>query len=84
MKKQISYLHKIFHRTKVNVVVDYIENVDLSPIHREVRFTGEYRHNFGDFTDGAIGFIYRVNPNNTDVFGNESVFMMKLTHRLGI
>ena len=68
----------------LNITDMHIENVDLSPIHREVRFTGEYRHNFGDFTDGAIGFIYRVNPNNTDVFGNESVFMMKLTHRLGI
>ena len=51
---------------------------------RELRFSGEYRHNFGEFTDGALGFIYRVNPNNTDEFGNESVFMMKLSHRVGI
>lgn len=62
----------------------HIENVDLSPDKREVRFAGAYRHNFGEFTDGAIGFIYRVNPNNTDEFGNESIFMMKMTHRLGI
>ena len=51
---------------------------------RELRFSGEYRHNFGEFTDGALGFIYRVNPNNTDEFGNESIFMMKVSHRLGI
>jgi hypothetical protein len=25
-----------------------------------------------------------VNPNHTDDFGDESIFMMKLTHRLGI
>ena len=62
----------------------HIENLSLSPDKREVRFTGAYRHNFGEFTDGAIGFIYRVNPNNTDEFGNESIFMMKMTHRLGI
>lgn len=62
----------------------HIENVNLSPDKREVRFAGAYRHNFGEFTDGAIGFIYRVNPNNTDEFGNESIFMMKMTHRLGI
>jgi hypothetical protein len=45
---------------------------------------GTYRHNFGEFTDGAFGFIYRVNPNHTDKFGNESIFMLKLSHRLGI
>lgn len=43
----------------------HIESLDLSPTQREVRFTGAYRHNLGEFTDGAIGFIYRVNPNNT-------------------
>ncbi len=68
----------------LNIVDTHIEDLDLAPHHREVRFTGAYRHNFGEFTDGAIGFIYRVNPNNTDAFGNESVFMMKMTHRLGI
>ena len=62
----------------------HIENVSLRPDEREVRFAGTYRHSFGEFTDGAVGFIYRVNPNHTDKFGNESVFMMKMTHRLGI
>ncbi len=62
----------------------HIADVDLSPAARELRFTGSYRHNFGPFTDGAIGFIYRVNPNNTREFGNESIFMMKMTHRIGI
>lgn len=51
---------------------------------RETRLTGAYRHKFGEFTDGAFGFIYRINPNHTDDFGNESIFMMKLSHRLGI
>ena len=62
----------------------HVADIDLAPDLREVRFAGTYRHNFGEFTDGAIGFIYRVNPNHTDEFGNESVFMMKMTHRLGI
>ena len=62
----------------------HVAKIDLSADKRELRLSGEYRHNFGAFTDGALGFIYRVNPNNTDEFGNESIFMMKLTHRLGI
>lgn len=62
----------------------HIAEIDLSADKRELRFNAEYRHNFGAFTDGALGFIYRVNPNNTDEFGNESIFMMKLTHRVGI
>ncbi len=69
---------------ELNIVDTHIENLSLRPDNREVRFTGAYRHNFGEFTDGAIGFIYRVHPNNTDEFGNESIFMMKMTHRLGI
>ena len=68
----------------LNITDMHIENVSLQSDNREVRFTGAYRHNFGEFTDGAIGFIYRVHPNNTDAFGNESIFMMKMTHRLGI
>ncbi len=68
----------------VNVVDAHIENLSLKPDVRETRFMATYRHNFGEFTDGAVGFIYRVNPNHTDDFGNESVFMMKLSHRLGI
>lgn len=62
----------------------YVDNVGLVPDNRELRFMGAYRHKFGEFTDGAFGFIYRVNPNHTDEFGDESIFMMKLSHRLGI
>lgn len=62
----------------------HVADIDLTPDMREVRFSGTYRHKFGEFTDGAVGFIYRVNPNHTDEFGNESIFMMKMTHRLGI
>ncbi|MDE6250598.1 MAG: ankyrin repeat domain-containing protein [Alphaproteobacteria bacterium] len=62
----------------------HVADVDLRPDVRELRFAGSVRHNFGAFTDGALGFIYRVNPNNCDDYGNESIFMMKLTHRLGI
>ena len=61
-----------------------IDTIRFGSNTRELRISGEYRHNFGAFTDGALGFIYRVNPNNTDEFGNESIFMMKLTHRVGI
>lgn len=62
----------------------HVADIDLSPAHRELRFSGEYRRKLGEFTDGAIGFIYRVNPNHTSDFGNESIFMLKMTHRLGI
>ena len=58
--------------------------IDLTPDSREYRFNASYRHSFGEWTDGALGFIYRVHPNNTDAFGNESIFMMKMSHRLGI
>lgn len=68
----------------LSVVDAYVANIDLEPEKRELRFMGTYRHSLGHFTDAALGFIYRVNPNHTDEFGNESVFMMKLTHRLGI
>ncbi|MCQ2581587.1 MAG: ankyrin repeat domain-containing protein [Alphaproteobacteria bacterium] len=61
-----------------------LRDLSLAPDVRETRFSGTYRHSFGEFTDGALGFIYRVNPNNTNQFGNESIFMLKLTHRLGI
>ncbi len=61
-----------------------VRDVDLTPENREVRFTATYRCALGAFTDGAIGFIYRVNPNHTDEFGDESIFMLKLKHRLGI
>ncbi|MBQ7127987.1 MAG: hypothetical protein IJO18_03315, partial [Alphaproteobacteria bacterium] len=61
-----------------------VADLSLSPDKREVRFTATYRQKLGEFTDGALGMIYRVNPNHTDEFGNESIFMMKLSHRLGI
>lgn len=59
-------------------------NIDVAAHSREVRLNAMYRHAFGEFTDGALGFIYRINPNNTRDFGNESLFMLKLTHALGI
>ena len=61
-----------------------VRDVNLAPEYRELRFSGAYRRALGAFTDGAVGFIYRVNPNNTNEFGNESIFMLKLNHRLGI
>ena len=61
-----------------------VRDIDIAPDAREVRFNASYRQKIGEFTDGAIGFIYRVNPNNTHEFGNESIFMMKMSHRIGI
>ena len=61
-----------------------VRDVDIAPNAREVRFNASYRQKIGEFTDGALGFIYRVNPNNTHEFGNESIFMMKMSHRIGI
>lgn len=68
----------------LNVIDTRNANMDLRPTNREVRFSGAYRQKLGEFTDGAIGFIYRINPNNTDAFGDESVLMFKINHRLGI
>lgn len=62
----------------------HTEYVDLSKQKRELRFSSSYKRAVGDWTDAGIGFIYRVNPNNTDMFGNESIFMFKMHHRLGI
>jgi len=62
----------------------HIEYIDLSAQKRELRFSTSYKHALGEFTDAGVGLIYRVNPNNTDAFGNESVLMFKLHHRLGI
>ena len=62
----------------------HTEYVDLSAVKRELRFTTTYKQSIGAFTDAGVGFIYRVNPNNTDAFGNESIFMFKVHHRLGI
>lgn len=69
---------------ELNIRDTHVADLSLVPQKREVRFAGTYRHSFGEFTDGAIGFVYRVNPNHTDDFGNESIFMMKVSHRLGI
>ena len=71
---------------KYSVAVNnpHIEYIDLSALKRELRFTTTYKQALGEFTDAGFGFIYRVNPNNTDAFGNESIFMFKLHHRLGI
>ncbi len=66
-------------------ITDYgTKHIDLAPSSREVRLDATYRHSFGPFTDGAIGFIYRINPNNIKEFGNESIFMMKMSHSIGI
>ena len=59
-------------------------SLDLKPTSREVRLNATYNYHFGEFTDGAFGFIYRIHPNNTDEFGNEALFMMKLSHMVGI
>ena len=61
-----------------------VMNADLRPAHRELRFSGAYHRELGRWTDGALGFIYRVNPNHTTEFGNETILMMKVTHRVGI
>jgi len=61
-----------------------VRNLDLASENREVRFSGAYRKSLGVYTDGALGFIYRVNPNHISRFGNETILMMKLSHRVGI
>ncbi len=62
----------------------HIEYIDLSVEKRELRFSGSYKQSLGEFTDAGVGFIYRVNPGNTNAFGNESILMFKVHHRLGI
>jgi len=62
----------------------HVEYVDLAAQKRELRFSTSYKKSIGEWTDAGVGMIYRINPNNTDVFGNESIFMFKLHHRLGI
>ncbi len=62
----------------------HMEYIDLSAQKRELRFSTSYKHALGAFTDAGIGLIYRLNPNNIDMFGNESVLMFKIHHRLGI
>lgn len=62
----------------------HTEYLDLATAKRELRFDTSYKYAIGEWTDAGVGFIYRVNPNNTDAFGNESIFMFKMHHRLGI
>jgi len=62
----------------------YAANLDLSAHAREARFSAAYRTKLDDRTSAAIGFIYRINPNNTAAFGNESILMLKLNHLIGI
>lgn len=68
----------------LSIADTHVANLGLRPENRELRLNLAYNHRLGEFTDGALGFIYRVNPNNTDEYGNESIFMMKISHRLGI
>jgi hypothetical protein len=60
------------------------ERLDLSPGHRETRLGFSYTESLGEFTSGSIGFMYRIDPDHSNRFGNESLLMMKLSHRLGI
>ena len=76
--------YEVDENSKLNIIDTHVADLSLRTDVRETRFMGTYRHKFGEFTDGAFGFIYRVNPNHTDEFGNESIFMLKLSHRLGI
>jgi len=71
---------------KFDVVANnpHVEYLDLTAQRRELRFDTSYKHSIGEWTDAGVGFIYRINPNNTNAFGNESIFMFKLHHRLGI
>ena len=62
----------------------HVEYIDLVPQKRELRFSGSYTRPVGEFTNAGLGFVYRVNPGNTDAFGNESILMFKVHHRLGI
>jgi hypothetical protein len=62
----------------------YTAELDMRPDAREARLSLAYRARLGEFTNGAVGFVYRLNPNHTDEFGNESLLMLKLSHKIGI
>jgi hypothetical protein len=62
----------------------YEADFDLAPESREARFSMAYRTRLGAATTGALGFVYRVNPDNTKDFGNESILMLKVKHSIGI
>lgn len=68
----------------LKIVDTHVADIDLRPRDREWRISATYRQKLGQWTDGALGMIYRINPNNTDEFGNESIFMFKISHRVGI
>lgn len=57
---------------------------DLSATARETRFSLAYRTALDEHTDGALGMVFRHNPNNTNRFGNESILMLKIKHKIGI
>ncbi|MCL2369472.1 MAG: hypothetical protein FWC83_02240, partial [Alphaproteobacteria bacterium] len=61
-----------------------MESMNFAPASREVRATFAYRAQLAEHTHGALGLVYRINPNNTDLFGNERIAMFRLSHRLGI
>ncbi|MDR1697250.1 MAG: hypothetical protein LBR41_03485 [Rickettsiales bacterium] len=61
-----------------------MRRVDLSPAAREFRIAATYSHDFSEQTDGTFGLIHRINPDHTDRFGNETILMMRMTHRIGI
>ena len=61
----------------------HTEYVDLSPQKRELRFTTSYKKALSELLDAGVEFMYRVHPNNTDVFGDESVLMFKVHRRIG-
>ena len=69
---------------EIEVNNPHTEYIDLSAAKRELRFSTSYKHALGEWTDAGVGLIYRLHPNNTDVFGNESILMFKIHHRLGI
>ena len=62
----------------------HTEYIDLAANNRELRFTTSYKKSFGETTDAGIEFMYRVNPGNIDTFGNESILMLKIHHRIGL
>ncbi|MDR2685580.1 MAG: ankyrin repeat domain-containing protein [Rickettsiales bacterium] len=61
-----------------------LHNINMANSEREVRLNAEYKLELGEFTTANLGAIYRINPNNTAQFGNESILMLKLSHKLGI
>ncbi|MCL2749304.1 MAG: hypothetical protein FWE50_04505 [Alphaproteobacteria bacterium] len=70
--------------TGFDLITDpYIANLNLAPDTRETRFSMAYRTKFSENTSGAFGLVYRVNPDNTNEFGNESILMMKVRHTVG-